>query len=72
MQDSEGREQELTAKTSAKHAEQAELAGRVAECQAKIELKLQDLRAVADAKQQVSTACNRVMSESCVHQMCEP
>ena len=34
--------------------EQAELAGRVAECQAKLETKLQELRAVANAKQQVT------------------
>ncbi len=55
LQDSEGRELELAAKTAGKHAEQAELAGRVADCQAKLEAKLQDLRAVADAKQQVWT-----------------
>ncbi len=55
LQDSEGRELELAAKTAGKHAEQAELAGRVADCQAKVEAKLQDLRAVADAKQQVWT-----------------
>ena len=54
FQDSEGRELELAAKTASKHAEQAELAGRVAECQAKLEAKLQDLRAVADAKQKVN------------------
>lgn len=53
-QDSEGREQELAAKLAGKHAEQAELAGRVAECQAKLETKLQELRAVANAKQQVT------------------
>ena len=56
LQDSEGRELELGAKIAGKHAEKAELAGRVAECQAKLEVKLQDLRAVADAKQQVRTA----------------
>ncbi len=55
LQDSEGRELELAAKTAGKHAEQAELAGRVADCQAKLEAKLQDLRAVANAKQQVWT-----------------
>ena len=55
FQDSEGRELELAAKIAGKHAEKAELAGRVAECQAKLEVKLQDLRAVADAKQQVGT-----------------
>ena len=53
-QESEGREQELTARLAGKHTEQAELAGRVADCQAKLETKLQDLRAVADAKQQVT------------------
>ena len=53
-QDSEGREQELATKLAGKHAEQAELAGRVAECQAKLETKLQELRAVATAKQQVT------------------
>ena len=54
-QDSEGREQELTTRLAGKHTEQAELAGRVADCQAKLETKLQELRAVADAKQQVTT-----------------
>ena len=54
-QDSEGREQELTLRLAGKHTEQAELAGRVADCQAKLESKLQDLRAVAEAKQQVTT-----------------
>lgn len=44
----------MAAKLAGKHAEQAELAGRVAECQAKLEAKLQELRAVADAKQQVT------------------
>lgn len=55
LQDSQGRELELAAKTAGKHAEQAELAGRVSDCQAKLEAKLQDLRAAADAKQQVWT-----------------
>ena len=54
-QDSAGREQELVAKLASKQSEQAELAGRVAECQAKLEAKVQDLRAVADAKQQVGS-----------------
>ena len=53
-QDSEGREQEVAAKLAGKHGEQAELAGRVADCQAKLEAKLQELRAVAEAKQQVT------------------
>ena len=44
----------MAGKLAGKHAEQAELAGRVAECQAKLEAKVQQLRAVADAKQQVS------------------
>ena len=52
--DSEGREQELTIRLAGKHTEQAELAGRVADCQAKLESKLHDLRAVAEAKQQVT------------------
>ena len=64
LQDSEGRELELAAKTAGKHAEQAELAGRVADCQAKLEAKLQDLRAVADAKQQV---CSSTLMTRHVH-----
>ena len=36
-----------------KQSEQAELAGRVSECQAKLEGKVQDLRNLATAKQQV-------------------
>ena len=67
MQDSEGRELELAAKTAGKHAEQAELAGRVAECQAKLETKLQDLRVVADAKQQVHTLYYAEPCESSEH-----
>lgn len=53
MQDSEGREQALAGKMAGKQSEQAELAGRVSECQAKLEGKVQDLRNLANAKQQV-------------------
>lgn len=54
MQDSEGREQALASKMANKQGEQADLAGRVSECQAKLEGKVQDLRNLAAAKQQVS------------------
>ncbi|KAL3160143.1 hypothetical protein ABBQ32_010912 [Trebouxia sp. C0010 RCD-2024] len=63
LKDSEGREQELAAKLAGKHAEQAELAGRVAECQAKLETKLQELRAVANAKQQVVNKFDELVEE---------
>ena len=53
-QDSESREQELATKLAGKYAEQAELAGRVADCQAKLETKVQELRTIASAKQQVT------------------